>query len=116
MVNSFNDPILLHQHLPGFEAAVHQPGATSACLCYGAIHFPGADGAPALQQPSLGDMFFLVGELCVGGELWDYQLHREAFPEVVAKRMFGQLARALCHLKYAGMGGFPAGPDGKVNG
>ena len=54
------------------------------------------------QTPSLGNIFFVCGELCTGGELWSFKVHREALKEQFARRIFGQLARGMNVMKHCG--------------
>lgn len=81
--------VLLHKWFP---MAVDHPGAVTARLCYGELtHQTGV---------SYGNIFFVCGELCSRGELWEYHPYKLAFKERYAKRMFGQLARGVLRMKY----------------
>ena len=65
---------------PWFPAAVDHPGAADARLCHGAVRFPGTAAVPG---ESVGDIFFVCGELCSGGDLWAYGHMDRAFPEEI---------------------------------
>ena len=88
--------VLLHKWFP---MAVDHPGAVTARLCYGALtHHTGV---------AYGSIFFVCGELCSHGELWEYHPYKLAFKERYAKRMFGQLVRGVLRMKYcSGCGNF----------
>ena len=88
--------VLLHKWFP---MAVDHPGAVTARLCYGALtHQTGV---------AYGSIFFVCGELCSHGELWEYHPYKLAFKERFAKRMFGQLVRGVLRMKYcSGSGNF----------
>eukprot|EP00040_Diaphanoeca_grandis_P005019 m.31002 g.31002 ORF g.31002 m.31002 type:complete len:687 (-) comp16379_c0_seq1:239-2299(-) len=86
--------IYLH---PWFERAVNQPGVSATNLCYGSVKFPKQG-----QHTSIGNVFYIAGEFCEGGELWAYSVHKKSFQEKFARRLFGQLCRGLLVMKHCG--------------